>query len=85
MAPPVEKPVQASVTYFVIAGVHARIESAEAEVRALRLLKVPADIVSVGGRSTVVVGKYSSEAKAKAAVKKFRKKGHVFTIISEKR
>ena len=80
---PAQKAAQAPVTYLVIAGVHSRVESAEAEARALRLLKVPADIVSVGRRSTVVVGRYSSRAKAESAVQKFRKKGHVFTIVSE--
>ena len=78
-----QKAAQAPVTYLVIAGVHSRVESAEAEARALRLLKVPADIVSVGRRSTVVVGRYTSRAKAESAVQKFRKKGHVFTIVSE--
>jgi cell division septation protein DedD len=73
----------AKVAYLVIAGVHSRLESARAEARALQLLKVPTEIVSSAGRHRVVIGRYESREKAEAAVENFRKKGHVFNIVTE--
>jgi hypothetical protein len=74
---------QSSRTYLVIAGVHSRLESAEAEARALELLKVPSDLLSVGGKYRVVIGRYDSRREADAAVEKYRKKGHVFKIVAD--
>jgi len=75
----------ASGGFAVIAGVHSRMESAQAEVRALRLLKIPAVVDKSGGHLRVLIAKYGSRKKAEKALAKFRKKGHVFRVVAEER
>jgi hypothetical protein len=72
-----------ATTYAVIAGVHTRMESAQAEARALRLLKIPAVLERSGRYLRVLIAKYDSLTDAQAAVAKFRKKGHVFTVVAD--
>jgi len=66
--------------YAVFAGTHGRLESAQAEARALRLLKVPAVVETSGAYYRVLIGKYDSQKDAKKALSKYRGQGHVFTL-----
>jgi hypothetical protein len=72
-----------AVSYLVIGGVHNRLESARAEVRALRLLNVPAVAEKTGGNFRVLVGRYNSLDDANRAANSFLKKGHRFEVIHE--
>jgi hypothetical protein len=88
---PVPAPASARVTapsrdggaYVLLAGSHAWLESARAEVRALDLLKIPAKIESNGTRYRVVVGRYTSAGAAEDARREYASSGHVFTVVSE--
>lgn len=71
------------VDYAVIAGVHSRSESAEAEVRALHLLKIPATVQLEGNQYLVLIGKYDSIERAEAVLAKYEEKGHQFRIHAE--
>lgn len=71
------------VSYLVVAGTHGRLESARAEVRALRLLNVPAVTEKVGGTYRVLIGRYDSLEDANRAANEFLKKGHRFEVIHE--
>jgi hypothetical protein len=80
-AAPENEPGQGS--FAVVAGRHLRLESASAEVRALRLLKVPAVVQTTPrGSYRVVVARCDTLAEAQAALIEFEKLGHRFTIIS---
>jgi hypothetical protein len=69
---------------FIIAGgVHSRRESAEAEVRALKLLKVDATVEATGNQYRVVVARYDSRAKAESALAKYESRGHHFSILTQ--
>ncbi len=70
-------------SYVLLAGSHAWLESARAEVRALELLKIPSKIESNGTRFRVVVGRYSSADDAESARREFASQGHAFTVVSE--
>jgi hypothetical protein len=74
--------VQASqpATYEIVAGTHARLESAEAERRALELLNVPARIRDDGGKYQIVIESFDTMDKANTALKRYKKQGHTFTI-----
>ena len=72
-----------SGTYVLVAGSHAYLESARAEVRALELLKVPAKIESNGTRFRVVVGRFKNAGEAESARREYASNGHVFTVIAE--
>jgi hypothetical protein len=74
-------PGKAVPAYLIVAGTHASLESAEAEARALRLLKIPARAQSVGSRFRVVVDRYDTQPEAAQALREFRNKGHEFAII----
>jgi hypothetical protein len=69
--------------YVLLAGSHAWLESARAEVRALQLLKIPAKIESNGTRYRVVVGRYKSSNDADSARREYAAAGHAFTVLSE--
>ncbi len=69
-----------ATSYQILAGIHARSESARAEMRALQLLKMSAIVENSGDRFKVVVGKYESLEKANAALARLGAKGHHFTI-----
>ncbi len=75
----------ASSDYAVIAGVHSRAESAEAEVRALHLLKIPATVQAEGQQYLVLIGRYDSIERAEAVLSKYEEKGHQFRILAENR
>ena len=81
VAPPA--PPRASGNYVLVAGSHAYLESARAEVRALELLKVPAKIESNGTRFRVVVGRFKSAGDAESARREHSSNGHAFTVIAE--
>jgi hypothetical protein len=72
-----------SGTYILLAGSHAWLESARAEVRALELLKIPAKIESNGSRYRVVVGRYKTSDDAESARREYASAGHAFTILGE--
>jgi hypothetical protein len=71
---------QVTTSFEILAGVHSRAESAQAEMRALQLLKMPASVENDGERFRVVVGKFDSLEKANAALARLESKGHRFTI-----
>jgi hypothetical protein len=71
----------APTSYAVIAGVHSRLESAQAEVRALHLLKIPAVVQRTGSMYQVLIAKYDTQEEAQRALKKFRSQGHVFRVV----
>jgi hypothetical protein len=73
----------ASGTFVLLAGSHAWLESARAEVRALELLKIPAKIESNGTRYRVVVGRYPTKDAADSARREYASAGHVFTVLAE--
>jgi len=68
--------------YDVIAGIHNRLESARAEVRALRLVKVPAVVDEVDGSYRVRVARFDSLDAAKSALSRYEKAGHRFNIVA---
>ncbi|UCG52870.1 MAG: hypothetical protein JSW58_04760 [Candidatus Latescibacterota bacterium] len=70
-------------SFAILAGVHSRVESARSEMRALRLLKVPAVVEKHGDEFKVLVGRYKSLEKANAELDRFESKGHRFTIALE--
>ena len=74
---------QSSGAYVLLAGSHAWLESARAEVRALELLKIPSKIESNGTRFRVVVGRYKSADEAEAARREYASAGHAFTVLAE--
>ncbi len=69
--------------YLLLAGSHAWLESARAEVRALQLLQIPAKIESNGARFRVVVGRYASQDEAESARREYASAGHAFTVLAE--
>lgn len=71
------------VTYLLVGGLHSRLESARAEVRALRLLNVPAVTEKTGDRFRVIIGRYDTLEEANRAANSFLKNGHRFEIIHE--
>jgi hypothetical protein len=79
------KPTGAAESGFaVVAGRHARMESAAAEVRALELLKIPSVIQTTSGRRyRVVIARFNTLAEAQRSVQSFEKRGHRFTVVSE--
>lgn len=66
--------------YAIVAGVHSRAESARAEVRALRLVKVPASMETAGDRFKVLVGRYQTLEAANSALERYEKQGHRFQV-----
>ncbi len=79
----VSAPSKGDGMYLLLAGSHAWLESARAEVRALDLLKIPAKIESNGTRYRVVVGRYKSADDAEHARREYASAGHAFTVLSE--
>jgi hypothetical protein len=77
---PVKTPREQAAKYEIIAGVHSRAESARAEVRALRLVKVPASLETVGDRYKVLVGRYQTLEAANSALERYEKLGHRFQL-----
>jgi hypothetical protein len=71
-------------SYAVVAGTHSRAESAEAEARALRLVKVPATVESGEGRYRVVIDRFDTREKAQSALARYESKGHRFRIFTQK-
>jgi hypothetical protein len=67
--------------YTLVAGTHGRRESALAEVRALQLLKIPGVVEKYQGNFRVVVGRYSSEKKARSAARSYEGKGYRFKVM----
>jgi hypothetical protein len=82
-ATPTAKKKGTKVTYLIIGGIHGRLESARAEVRALRLLNVPAVVEKTGSHYRVLIGRYDSLEDANRAANGFLKKGHRFEVIHE--
>jgi len=78
-----ERTAHAGGTYVLLAGSHAWLESARAEVRALELLKIPAKIESNGTRYRVVVGRYKTPDDADSARREYASAGHAFTVVAE--
>lgn len=76
-ASPVHEP---KTKYAIVAGVHSRAESARAEVRALRLVKVPASMETAGDRFKVLVGRYQTLEAANSALERYEKQGHRFQV-----
>lgn len=76
-------PTRTGDSYVLLAGSHAWLESARAEVRALELLKIPSKIESNGSRYRVVVGRYRSSDEAESARREYASEGHAFTVIAE--
>ncbi len=74
---------RSSGNFVLLAGSHAWLESARAEVRALELLKIPSKIESNGTRFRVVVGRFKTAADAESARREYASDGHVFTVIGE--
>lgn len=72
-------------TYLIVAGTHARLESAEAEARSLRLLKIPAVAEESGGRYWVVVDRFDSREEAVSVLRTMRNRGHRFAIVVNER
>jgi hypothetical protein len=68
-------------SYVIVAGNHSRLESAEAEVRSLLLLKVPAVVEQNGDHYWVVVERFDSRDAAVAQLRNLRNLGHQFSII----
>ncbi|HEX5133259.1 MAG TPA: SPOR domain-containing protein [Candidatus Krumholzibacteria bacterium] len=80
--PGTSRPERAA-TYVILAGSHAWLESAQAEARALEILKIPAKVESEGTRFRVVVGRYETQAAADRALAQYRSLGHVFRIVTD--
>jgi hypothetical protein len=76
-------PSRSGGSYVLLAGSHAWLESARAEVRALQLLQIPAKIESNGSRYRVVVGRFKSADDAEEARREYASVGHVFTVLAE--
>lgn len=83
LTPKASAPSKNGGSFVLLAGSHAWLESARAEVRALELLKIPAKIESNGARFRVVIGRYKSDDEAQAARREFAAAGHAFTILAE--
>jgi hypothetical protein len=83
VGPKAAAPSRSGGSYVLLAGSHAWLESARAEVRALELLKIPSKIESNGSRFRVVVGRYKSADDAEAARREFASEGHAFTVLEE--
>ena len=71
------------VSYAVVAGFHRRAESAQAEVHALRLLKIPAVMESYDGGYRVLISRYWSKEAAESEVERYRSKGHRFKVVAD--
>jgi len=83
VAPPATRS-EPPMSWLVVAGTHGRVESAQAEVRALGLLKIPATMQALGGgRYRVLVGRYNTEAEARKALAAFSNKGHRFELARD--
>lgn len=82
---PAGRPAKAAPapSYVVMGGTHARMESAEAEVRALRLLKVSAAIEKSGDRYRVVIGRFGTRQEAETAVATYADRGHKFRVLTQ--
>jgi hypothetical protein len=73
-----------AASYVVAGGTHARLESAEAEVRALRLLKVSASVEKSGDRYRVVIGRFGTRRDAETAVSTYADRGHKFRVLTQR-
>lgn len=80
---PVGPGVTGQTTYAIVAGSHGRLESAESEVRALSLVKVPAKVETDRDGYVVVVDRFASQTEAKKALKSYENRGHRFEIRPE--
>jgi hypothetical protein len=69
--------------FLITGGTHARRESAESEVRALKLLKIDATVEAVGNQYRVVIEKLDSRAKAETALAKYESRGHRFRLLTQ--
>ncbi|MEJ2720641.1 MAG: SPOR domain-containing protein [bacterium] len=84
--PPTTRVEKAGETgYEIVAGIHGRLESAEAEAKALHLLNVPAVVDRHAGRFRVVVGSYDTLGEANSALERYQKQGHLFKIARSDR
>lgn len=70
-------------SFVLVAGSHSWIESAQSEVRALELLKVPSKVESLAGHFRVVVGRFRSYDEADEARRRYKSAGHIFEIVAE--
>ena len=73
----------ASATFVLVAGTHSWLESAQSEVRALELLKIPAKVESVAGHYRVVLGRFRSFDEADGERQRYKSAGHIFEIVAE--
>jgi hypothetical protein len=83
-ATPRPAPELPKTSYLVAGGVHARLESAEAEVRALRLLKVRASVERSGEQYRVIVARFDSRDRAETALVTYENRGHKFRILTQR-
>ena len=80
----VSVPESQKTSYLVMGGVHARLESAEAEVRALRLLKVSASVEKSGEQYRVIVARFDTRDRAETALVSYENRGHKFRILTQR-
>jgi hypothetical protein len=81
--PVTPKAAPPKTSYLIIAGIHGRLESANAEVHALRLLKIPAVTEETSAGYRVVIARFSTLKSANAALDDYAARGHRFTLITE--
>jgi len=80
--PPAPAPTRGQTMFMLVAGSHASMESAQSEVHALELLKIPSQIEPEGPHFRVVVGRYTTFDEADRARMQYRGKGHDFLIVA---
>ena len=80
-AAPTQSQGAGNQTYTIVAGAHSRVESAEAEARALLLLKIPAVVEQSGDQYQVVIERFDTREAAVAALRSLRNRGHRFSIV----
>jgi hypothetical protein len=86
-APPVDAvkpPDGAGGVFLIVGGTHNRMESAEAEVRALELLQIPATAEAFGEQFRVIIDRFEERSKAVDALRRLRYQGYQFAIVVEK-
>ena len=81
---PARSPEPQKTSYLVMGGVHGRLESAEAEVRALRLLKVSSSVERSGEQYRVIVARFDSRDRAETALAGYENRGHKFRILTQR-
>jgi hypothetical protein len=85
-SPSSDRPAQPApvASYVVTGGTHSRMESAESEVRALRLLKVSATVEKTGNQYRVVIGRFGTRQEADTAVANYADRGHKFRVLTQR-